>query len=115
MQRCLSGQAFVGKLVHEGPRVYEPDREIRADVDYLGGARVVAIGRINGVGVLRGRVEHQEHCHEKRAGRGWGYAAGVGRDKKALSWEEETGHREQGEGGAGGRSKDLQGEEIGHK
>ena len=25
LQRCLLGQAFVGKLVHEGPWVYEPD------------------------------------------------------------------------------------------
>ena len=25
-QRCLLGRAFDGKLVHEGPQVYEPDR-----------------------------------------------------------------------------------------
>ena len=30
LQRCLLGQAFVGKPVHEGPRVYEPDRSPQA-------------------------------------------------------------------------------------
>ena len=27
-QRCLLGRAFAGKPVHEGPRVYEPDKYI---------------------------------------------------------------------------------------
>ena len=30
LQRCLLGRAFAGKQVHEGPRVFEPDRSPRA-------------------------------------------------------------------------------------
>jgi hypothetical protein len=67
-QGCQVRKQGVRRRVSRGHRLLQ-DREIRVSADYLGGARVVAIGRVDGAGVLRRRVE-QEHCHEKRAGRG---------------------------------------------